>query len=69
MKDLAELLSITPNEAIRGLIKQGIFANINQIVEYDKASLVAQDIGFEPNMSATATSSLPQRRKNSRQTK
>ncbi len=59
VKDLAELLSITPNEAIRGLIKQGIFANINQIVEYDKASLVAQDIGFEPNMSATATSSLP----------
>ena len=58
VKDLAELLSITPNEAIRGLIKQGVFANINQIVEYDKASLVAQDIGFEPTMNATATSSL-----------
>ncbi len=59
VKDLAELLSITPNEAIRGLIKQGVFANINQIVEYEKASLVAQDIGFEPTMSATATTTLP----------
>ena len=58
VKDLAELLSVTPNEAIRGLIKHGVFANINQIVEYDKASLVAQDIGFEPTLStATDTSS------------
>ncbi len=48
VKDLADLLSITPNEAIRGLIKHGIFANINQIVDYDKAALVAQDLGFEP---------------------
>jgi translation initiation factor IF-2 len=58
VKDLAELLSITPNEAIRGLIKQGVFANINQIVEYEKASLVAQDIGFEPTMNANSTTSL-----------
>ena len=58
VKDLAELLNVTPNEAIRGLIKQGVFANINQIVEYDKASLVAQDIGFEPTLS-TVTDASP----------
>jgi translation initiation factor IF-2 len=45
---MAELLSITPNEAIRGLIKHGIFANINQIVDYDKVAKVAEDLGFEP---------------------
>ena len=48
VKDLADLLSITPNEAIRGLIKHGIFANINQIVDYDKAAQVAEDLSFEP---------------------
>ena len=48
VKDMAELLSITPNEAIRGLIKHGIFANINQIVDYDKVAKVAEDLGFEP---------------------
>jgi translation initiation factor IF-2 len=64
VKDLAELLSVTPNEAIRGLIKHGVFANINQIVEYEKASLVAQDIGFEPSLSTSAdTSSAPAERK------
>ncbi len=57
VKDLAELLNITPNEAIRGLIKHGVFANINQIVEYEKASLVAQDIGFEPTQSTAAAAS------------
>ncbi len=60
VKDLAELLSVTPNEAIRGLIKHGVFANINQIVEYDKASLVAQDIGFEPTLSTTTDTSSAQ---------
>ncbi len=55
VKDMAELLSITPNEAIRGLIKHGIFANINQIVDYDKAALVAQDLGFEPTQGAITT--------------
>jgi translation initiation factor IF-2 len=52
VKDLAELLHATPNEVIRGLIKHGIFASINQVVEYEKASLVAQDIGYEPSLSA-----------------
>src|SRR5947209_7196118 len=51
VKDLAELLHATPNEAIRGLIKHGIFASINQVVEYEKAALVAQDLGFEPSLS------------------
>ncbi len=53
VKDLAELLQATPNEVIRDLIKQGVFASINQVVEYDKAALVAKEIGFEPQPSAS----------------
>jgi translation initiation factor IF-2 len=60
VKDLAELLHTTPNETIRGLIKHGIFASINQVVEYDKAALVAQDLGFEPNPSVAAGGSTVQ---------
>ncbi len=52
VKDLAELLQATPNEIIRGLIKHSIFASINQVVDYDKAALVAQELGFEPTQSA-----------------
>jgi translation initiation factor IF-2 len=52
VKDLAELLRATPTEVIRLLIKNGIFASINQVVDYDKAALVAQELGFEPTQSA-----------------
>ena len=56
VKDLAELLKTTANEIIRNLIKHGIFANINQVIDYDKAALVATDLSFEPTQSAhTAT--------------
>src|SRR6266568_3295268 len=51
VKDLAELLHATPNEVIRNLIKHGIFASINQVVEYEKAALIAKDLGFEPGLS------------------
>ena len=55
MKDLAELLQTTPNDVIRGLIKHSIFASINQVVDYDKAALVATDLGFEPTQSELTT--------------
>ncbi|MFL5627172.1 MAG: translation initiation factor IF-2 [Ktedonobacteraceae bacterium] len=59
VKDLAELLQATPNEIIRGLIKHSIFASINQVVDYDKAALVAQELGFEPTQSVfTATPAI-----------
>jgi translation initiation factor IF-2 len=56
VKDLADLLHATPNEVIRGLIKHGIFASINQVVDYEKAALVASDLGFEPTQGAISAS-------------
>ncbi|GCF07046.1 hypothetical protein KDI_06100 [Dictyobacter arantiisoli] len=51
------MLSVSPIEVIRDLInKHAIFASINQVVDYDKASLVAQDLGFEPSPLATTDS-------------
>ncbi len=52
VKDLADLLHATPTEVIRMLIKHSVFASINQVVDYDKAALVAKDLGFEPTQSA-----------------
>ncbi len=61
VKDLAELLQATPNEVIRNLIKHSIFASINQVVDYEKAALVAKDLGFEPSQSTFATAPAVQR--------
>ncbi len=61
VKDLAELLHTTSNEIIRGLIKHSIFASINQVVDYDKAALVAVDLGFEPSQSELTVAPAVQR--------
>ena len=41
VKELAELLAVNPADVIRELIKSGIFATINQLIDRDTASLVA----------------------------
>ncbi len=48
VKDLAELLNVSVNEVIRDLITLGIFASINEVVTYDAASKVAEQIGYTP---------------------
>jgi translation initiation factor IF-2 len=47
VKELAELLQVNPADVIRELIKSGIFATINQLIDRDTASLVASELGFE----------------------
>ena len=47
VKELAELLGVNPADIIRELIKSGIFATINQLIDRDTASLVAEELGYE----------------------
>ncbi len=47
VKELAELLGVNAADVIRELIKSGIFANINQPIDRDTASLVTSELGFE----------------------
>src|SRR5258707_9045439 len=58
VKELAELLSVNPADVIRELIKSGIFATINQLIDRDTASLVASELGYEvaePQAAGAAT--------------
>ena len=62
VKDLADLLHASPNEIISDLIKKhSIFANINQVIDYEKAALVATDLGFEPSQVAQTVAPSVQR--------
>ncbi len=61
VKDLADSLYTSPIEVIRNLIKHGVFASINQVVDYEKAALVAKDLGFEPSQSAFTVAPAVQR--------
>jgi len=47
VKDLAEALGVSHADIIKELIRNGIFATINQTIDFDTASLVAGELGFE----------------------
>ncbi|HET9436468.1 MAG TPA: translation initiation factor IF-2 [Candidatus Limnocylindrales bacterium] len=47
VKELADLFGVNPADVIRELIKSGIFATINQLIDRDTAALVAGELGYE----------------------
>jgi len=47
IKDLSEILGVSHAEIINVLIRNGIFATVNQSIDFDTASLVAGELGFE----------------------
>src|SRR4051794_23220395 len=47
VEELATLLSLRPAAVIQSLIKAGIFATMNQVIDYDNAAAVGVDLGFE----------------------
>jgi len=57
VKELADLLAVNPADIIRELIKSGIFATINQLIDRDTASLVAEELGYEVAEPSAATAS------------
>ncbi|MBM01268.1 MAG: translation initiation factor IF-2 [Chloroflexi bacterium] len=45
--DLSEIMDISPAEVIKELMRHGVMANINEIVEFESAVLVAHEFGFK----------------------
>ncbi len=50
VKELGELLGVSPVEVIKRLMTNGIMAAMNQAIDYQAASLVAKSLGFEPEL-------------------
>lgn len=60
---LSQILNVTAVEVIKQLMRNGIMANVNQIVDFETAAFVASDLGFqvmapEPPSSVAATQEL-----------
>ena len=47
VRQLADTLKATPVDVIKQLMRQGLMANINQVIDYDVAAKVAAAMGFE----------------------
>ncbi len=51
VKELSERLSVGAIDVIKELMKSGVMANINQMIDYDTASMVAKNLDFAPEES------------------
>ncbi len=47
MRDLSGLMGVSPIAVIKELMNNGIMANINQLIDFDTAAIVGEEMGFE----------------------
>jgi translation initiation factor IF-2 len=59
VKDLAAKFSVTPSDLIGRLIKVGIFASINQSINFEMASKISLEFGFELEKETISEISAP----------
>lgn len=50
VRDLAELMQTSPVAVIKQLMRSGMMANINQVLDYKAASAIAASFGYEPKV-------------------
>jgi translation initiation factor IF-2 len=51
VREFSALMGVTPIDVIKELMKSGIMANINQQIDFDTMSIVAEELGFEATSS------------------
>ena len=54
VKELGDTLATSAIEVIKELMKNGVMASINQVIDFDTAAIVATDLGFEVEEEAQA---------------
>lgn len=47
VRDLAELMGVSPIDLIKALMANGIMANINQTIDFETAAIIAEDLGYQ----------------------
>lgn len=47
VRDLSGLMGVSPIDIIKELMNNGIMANINQLIDFDTAAIVGEEMGFE----------------------
>ena len=50
VRDLATELGVSSIQIIKVLMANGVMANINQLIDYETAAVVASELGFEPHI-------------------
>ena len=50
VRELADRMKVSPIEVIKVLMSNGVMANINQMVDFDTAAVVASEFGIEASL-------------------
>jgi translation initiation factor IF-2 len=50
VRDLAQKIESSPIQIIKNLMKNGVMANINQMVDFDTAAIIASEMGYEASL-------------------
>ncbi len=50
VRDLALAIDASPIEVIKALMANGVMANINQLIDFDTAAVVASEMGYEASL-------------------
>ena len=58
VRQLADLLGISAIDIIKQLMRNGIMANINQVIDYEAAAAVATNLGYEAHLKHRTTQRL-----------
>ena len=53
VRDLADSIEASPIDIIKILMANGVMANINQLIDFDTAAVVAAEMGFDANLETT----------------
>jgi translation initiation factor IF-2 len=61
VRQLADALKVEPVKIIKQLIRKGIMANINQVIDFDTATTIAVDLGYDVK-AAAGHRALPSRK-------
>ncbi len=62
VKQLSDILGVSGIDAIKCLMRNGVMANINQVVDYETAAIVAADLGFESKEEPQSPQAAPKPR-------
>ena len=63
VRQLADLLQVSAVEVIKQLMRKGIMANINQVIDYEAAAVVAAVFGYQAQLKPRATSEIKRRQR------
>jgi translation initiation factor IF-2 len=55
VRDLSEKLKASPIDVIKNLMANGVMANINQMIDFDTASIVAAEFGYDVTLKTFET--------------